>query len=219
MKSKLLKSINWRKAILAASLFAACSIALMWWADRRIESDTDNAVFTVAEDVPYNRVGLLLGTSQYLRSGRPNLYFSYRIEAAVALFRAGKVERFIVSGDNSRKEYNEPEDMQMALMAVGIPADRIHLDFAGFRTFDSVVRADKVFGQRSFTVISQDFHNRRAIYIAQQLGLDAVGFNARDVNAHYGLRTRLRERLARVKVFVDMLLGKEPKFLGDPVVI
>ncbi|MCF8257980.1 MAG: YdcF family protein [Flavobacteriales bacterium] len=219
MNIKLLKGIDWRKTALVLSLVAACSIALTWWADRRIESDTDSAVFTVAQDVPCNRVGLLLGTSQYLKSGRPNLYFTYRIEAAVALFEAGKVERFIVSGDNSRKDYNEPEAMQMALMAAGIPTDRIHLDFAGFRTFDSVVRAEKVFGQRSFTVISQDFHNRRAIYIAQQLGLDAVGFNARDVNAYYGLRTRLRERLARVKVFMDMLLGKGPKFLGDPVVI
>lgn len=201
-----------------AAILLLC-IAVIWWANWRVESGTAASVYADVSAIPYNRVGLILGTSQYLVSGQPNQYFSHRIEAAVQLFEAGKVERFIVSGDNAHVSYNEPQAMHRALVKAGIPEDRIHLDYAGFRTFDSVVRAQKVFGQQSFTVISQDFHNRRAIHIAQQLGLDVVGFNARDVSTHSGLRTRQRERLARVKLFLDMIMGKEPRFLGEPVQI
>ena len=91
--------------------------------------------------------------------------------------------------------------------------------YAGFRTYDSVVRMEKIFGQESFTVISQEFHNRRAVYIAQALGLDAVGYNAADVAAYAGMKTRLREKLARVRMFMDLWTGKTPKFLGEPVEI
>src|SRR5690606_3791527 len=130
-----------------------------------------------------------------LKSGFVNRYYQYRIDAAVALYKAGKVDYFIVSGDNGTKDYNEPEDMKNDLIAHGIPEERIYLDFAGFRTLDSVVRMEKIFGQRSFTVVSQEFHNRRAIYLAQRQGYDAVGLNARDVTAGYGFRTQVREKL------------------------
>lgn len=166
-----------------------------------------------------NRAGLLLGTSRTVRSGRPNAYFYNRVDAAAALYHAGKVEYLVISGDNGRKGYNEPQDMKEALVGRGVPAEAIYLDYAGFRTYDSVVRMEKIFGQESFTVISQEFHNRRAVYIAQALGLDAVGYNAADVAAYAGMKTRLREKLARVRMFMDLWTGKTPKFLGEPVEI
>ena len=184
-----------------------------------VQRATDGRVYASPGEVPANRAGLLLGTSRTVRSGRPNAYFYNRVDAAAALYHAGKVEYLVISGDNGRKGYNEPQDMKEALVGRGVPAEAIYLDYAGFRTYDSVVRMEKIFGQESFTVISQEFHNRRAVYIAQALGLDAVGYNAADVAAYAGMKTRLREKLARVRMFMDLWTGKTPKFLGEPVEI
>lgn len=175
--------------------------------------------FDEVSAIPHNKVGLLLGTSPKLRNGRNNVYFTYRINTTVALYKAGKIDFILVSGDNCKKEYNEPEEMKNALMAQGIPAERIFLDYAGFRTLDSVVRANKVFGQNSFTIISQKFHNERALYLAKHYGIEAVAMNARDASAFWGFKTQCREKLARVKLFVDLLIGKKPKFLGEEIEI
>ncbi len=123
----------------------------------------------------------------------------------------------MVSGDNSRRNYNEPEEMKKALIRQGIPEKAIYLDYAGFRTLDSVIRAQKIFGQNRFTVISQHFHNERAIYLAGKHHIDAIGFDARDVPVKSGFKTRMREVLARVKVFIDLAFKKQPRFLGEPV--
>lgn len=176
-------------------------------------------IYTEVSDIPYNKVGLLLGTAPFLRSGHPNPYFNYRIEAATALFHAGKIKYILVSGDNRRNDYNEPEEMKKALVAAGIPEDRIIADYAGLRTLDSIIRAHRIFGLNRFTVISQEFHNERAIYIARQHNLHAIGYNAKDVDSYAGLRTKARELLARVKVFVDVLTDKAPKHLGERIEI
>ena len=162
---------------------------------------------------------MLLGTSKTLPSGYKNYYFYYRIDAAEKLYKSGKIEYIIVSGDNSRKDYNEPEDMKNELINRGIPADKIYEDFAGFRTLDSVVRAKEIFGQNSYIIISQKFHNERAVYLAQKNGIEAFGFNAKDVNKYAGIKTKIREYLARTKVFVDFFIGKEPKFGGEKIEI
>lgn len=187
--------------------------------NRIIINTVADQVYSDLEMVPENRVGLLLGTSPKLRGGKANLYFDYRIDAAVELYRSGKISRILVSGDNRRRNYNEPIEMRKALLAQGVPDSVIVLDYAGIRTLDSVVRAKKVFGQDSLTIISQRFHNERALYIAGRNGMVAVGFNARDVDAYSGFKTNMRELLARVKVFVDIFTGKGPRYLGDPVLI
>lgn len=169
--------------------------------------------------VPKVKVGLLLGTSKLLRNGYNNAYFFNRIDAAVALYKSGKIKYILVSGDNGSESYNEPQDMKEELMLRGIPASAIYLDFAGFRTLDSVVRAKKIFGQASYIVISQEFHNERAVFIARKMGIEAYGFNAEDVKAYMGFKTKVREVFARTKVFVDFLFGVEPKFLGEKVEI
>jgi len=170
--------------------------------------------------VPAMNVGLVLGCSPKLRGGWVNPFFTARIEAAAALFKAGKVKALIVSGDNSTHQYDEPTAMKEALVIAGVPERRIYCDYAGFRTLDSVVRAQAVFGQSRLIIVSQRFHNERAIFLAQQRGLDAAGLDARDVARELAPTTYLREYLARVQAVLDvMVLGTRPKFYGPPVKI
>jgi SanA protein len=205
--------------MIVLSVLFVVSIAFIWFANYRISVATDDKVYTDVNKIPYNKTGLVLGTSKSLRSGHANPYFTYRINAAVELFKNGKIDYIVVSGDNRHHSYNEPKDMQKALMAQGIPENKIFLDYAGFRTLDSVVRINKIFGQSSFTIISQEFHNKRAIYIAESYDLNAIGYNAKDVNKSLGFKVKVRETFARVKVFIDLLIGIKPKFLGEPIEI
>ncbi|WP_300674288.1 ElyC/SanA/YdcF family protein [Soonwooa sp.] len=208
-----------KKIILIGLILAVVSALFIWWANHSIESKTEAFNSFNIDDVPNEKVGLVLGASKTLANGYPNLYFNYRIDAATELYKAGKVQYFIVSGDNSRKSYNEPEDMKLALIEKGIPENHIFEDFAGFRTLDSVVRAKDIFGQSSYVIISQKFHNQRAIFLAQQNGIKAYGYNAKDVNKNAGFKTNLREKFARAKVYWDMFFGVEPKFGGEKIQI
>lgn len=125
----------------------------------------------------------------------------------------------MVSGDNGHVSYNEPKEFRKELIKRGIPKEKIYLDYAGFRTLDSMVRAKEVFGLEEVTVISQQFHNERAIYIAKKNGLEAIGFNAQDVQGYSGFKVKTREALARTKVFLDLFLNVQPKFLGEKIAI
>ena len=194
----------------------ACVLAYANW---KIPHDTESFVFDTVDSVPHQKAALVLGAARYL-GDRPNLYFTYRIQAAKELYEAGKVKVFVVSGDNSRKDYNEAHDMRDALVEAGIPDSIIHCDYAGLRTLDSVVRMKEIFGQDSFIVISQKFHNERAVFLAQHHGLTAYGYNAKDVGlSRFYYKTKIREVFARVKVFVDIATGEEPKYLGDSIAI
>jgi SanA protein len=193
------------------------SVLAIFYCDKQVKLAAQNKTFYDIEQLPHQHVGLLLGTGKYLNSGVVNPYYSYRIAAASKLLKAGKVDYLVISGDNSRKEYNEPEMMRGDLLVEGIDSSRIYLDYAGFRTFDSMVRLREIFSQEAVTVISQQFHNERALFIAQREGMTAVGFNAEDVTASAGLRTQFREKLARVKVFADYWFHTKPKFLGPKV--
>lgn len=205
-----------RKTIL---LILALPLLLIIISNYSIEKNAQGKTFFDANSIPKNKVGLVLGTSKILANGQINLYFQYRIQATVELFEKGKIDFVLVSGDNGNKNYDEPTDFKEELIKLGIPAEKIFLDYAGFRTLDSVVRAKEVFGQENITIISQQFHNERAIYLAEKHGINAVGFNARDVSARYGFKVKMREYLARTKVFVDILLGVQPRFLGERVLI
>ena len=194
-------------------------LALIFGSNTIIDSFAKGKTYNEVSKIPTNKVGLVLGTSKLLKNGHINLYFKYRIEATVNLFKNHKIEFVLVSGDNGSKSYDEPTDFKDELINRGIPANKIFLDFAGFRTLDSVVRAKKVFGQNSLTFISQKFHNERAIYLAHKSGITAIGYNAKDVSEKYGLRVMLREYLARTKVFIDIIFNVQPKFLGTPILI
>ncbi|WP_435254634.1 SanA/YdcF family protein [Tenacibaculum sp. A30] len=194
-------------------------VAVIYFSNSIIENKAEGKLFNSTENIPKNKVGLLLGTVKYLSDGRINLYYQFRLDAAVELYKAGKIDFILVSGDNGSKGYDEPTDFKNDLIEAGIPENIIYLDYAGFRTLDSVVRVKEVFGQFSITIISQQFHNERALYLAQHFDIDAVGFNAKGVSGKKALKVQLREYLARVKVFVDILLGVDPKFLGEPIEI
>lgn len=187
-----------------------------WLVYAWVSLSTRNQVHHALADLPKARAALLLGTAPYAKSGGYNQFFKTRIEAAAALYNSGKVERLIVSGDNRTKRYNEPREMYRALVKAGVPDSVIVMDFAGFRTFDSVVRAQKVFGQQSFIVISQRFHVERAVFIANAKGSTAHGFVADDPASFAAMvRIQLREVLARGMTVLDCyILGTEPHFLG-----
>lgn len=206
---RLIRMLLW--ALLAGGL-AAGFFALCQWMVLRAGKDR---LYTRVEEVPPREIGLLLGTGEKLGNGDENFFFTYRIAAAAELYKAGKVRRILASGDNHVREYDEPAMMQRALIAAGVPQEAILLDDAGFRTLDSVVRAREVFGFSQFIIISQRFHNQRALLIADHYGMDAAGYCARDVAVRFSLRTRIREAFARVKAVLDLyVLHTSPKFLG-----
>ena len=129
-----------------------------------VSYQAEDHIYDSVEDIPKNKVGLLLGTIKFLSNGNVNLYYTYRINATVALYKAKKIDFVLISGDNGNTNYDEPTTFKKDLIAKGIPEDKIFLDYAGFRTLDSVIRAKAVFGQDAITIISQQFHNERALY-------------------------------------------------------
>ena len=217
--NKLLKNLLYTVIILVT--FSLVSLIALVISYKSVETVAKEYVYGNTDEIPYNKVGLLLGTNPIGPSGGPNYYFTYRIEAAVRLYEAGKISYFLVSGDNHSKAYDEPMCMKEALMEKGIPESVIYLDYAGFRTLDSIIRAKEIFGQDSFTIISQKFHNERAIYLARHYGISAIGFNAKDVRmAATNLKIAIgRESMARVKMYIDILFNKQPKFLGEQIEI
>ena len=164
--------------------------------------------------VPRQRAAVVMGCVRTLPNGLNNLYFSRRIDAAAELYKAGKVDSIIVSGDNHVKGYDEPSDMKEALVNAGVPAERIVCDYAGFRTLDTVVRAKKVFGLNSFIIVSQPDHVRRAVFTARGFGCDAYGYAAKDVTGRSSIKTTIREQLAKIAAVADVILRRGPKFLG-----
>jgi SanA protein len=215
MKKSLFKLVSYILVVSLSTFSTLLIISYIW-----VSVEASDYTYQSIDDLPTNRVGLVLGTSKFVAQGKINEYFKNRIEAAVALYEAGKVKYLIVSGDNSTRYYNEPFLMKKELIKKGVPAERIIPDYAGFRTLDSVVRCKKVFGQDKVTIISQKFHNERAIFIAHSHNIEAIAFNAADVTGRKSLKTTTRELFARVKVLLDIYVTDEqPKFLGARVAL
>ena len=196
------------------STIMLCHYIVVWNANGKI--------YTKIEDIPASEIGLLLGTPPQTRyGGKSNSFFNYRIDAAEALYKAGKIGYLLISGDdNSLNGLNEVQCMKDSLIIRGIPASVIFLDGKGLRTFDSVVRTNTLFGVKSFTVISQKFHNERAIYLAEHLNLDiekVQAFNAKSPTSKLSLLTYLREYLARVKMFMDIFFKDEIEVLDEKI--
>lgn len=196
------------------------SVAALMFIDGYISSYSSQYITDRMEELPFNKCGLLLGTSKYKVEGGINPFFAERLDAAAYLYQSRRIDCIIASGDNSLKNYNEPRLMMQGLKERGVPAERIYLDFAGFRTLDSVIRAREIFGQESITVISQKFHNERAVYIGRRWGIDVSGYNAPDRDDSGEISVRIREIFARAKAFIDVnLTGEQPKFLGEKILI
>ncbi len=194
-------------------------VILITWVNSTVSNTGNKFIYSSLDSIPHNHCGLVLGTSKYLGNGKRNLYYTMRIEAATALYNHNKIDFIIVSGDNRNINYNEPITMYNDLISEGIPARNIILDYAGFRTLDSVVRGKAVFGQDNFTIISQSFHNQRAIYIARKKGIEAIAFNAGDPKGKQSFKVQVREVAARMLVFFDLFTSRQPHFLGEKVII
>ena len=202
------------KTFIATGIISLIGGVVIWLARYEIEETTHDFLYSQVEKTPPRKVGLVLGAKPQ------NNYFRHRITAASALYKAGKVSYLIVSGDNRHRNYDEPSEMQRALIAQGVPASVIFCDYAGFTTLDSVVRAHRVFQENDFIIVSQKFHNQRALYLARSYGIEAIGFNARDVSERAGRKTMFREQLARVRAVWDAtVFRRQPKFLGAPIAI
>ena len=199
-----------RIGVFTIAIVVVVCLALMLICNQIVVNNAEGKVFSEIDSIKYNKVGLLLGTTPQARiTKNKNYFFIYRLDAAEQLHRAGKIEKILISGDeHSLDGVNEPECMRDSLVARGIPASAIILDGKGYRTINSIVNANKVFGLRSFTIISQEFHNERALYQAEHLGLDVENlqaYNARNPKSTRALITYAREYLARVKMFWDLI--------------
>lgn len=194
-------------------------IALIFYCNHLVTESSKDSLYSSIHSVPYNKVGVLLGTSKYSRLGGNNDHYRLRLESAFKLFEAGKIDYILISGDNGTPYYDEPSTIRRDLLKKGIPADKIYRDYAGFRTLDSIIRANQVFALNSFTVISQATHNKRALYIAHHNDIDAIGFNAGE-GKNTDFTNWARELLARVLAVLEVrMLNTEPKFLGPTIEI
>jgi SanA protein len=211
--------LTWKRLAGLCLLGLIAAGIIIWTSDRWVESTAAKYCHATVGQAPVMPAGLVLGCAPFVGS-RTNYFFEHRMDTAAELYRSGKVKALIVSGDNSTKEYDEPTAMKEALVKRGVPEQAIYSDYAGFRTLDSVVRADTIFGQKRFIIVSQRFHNERAVFLARQRGLEAEAVNARDVDTPSAQKTYLREYLARVQAVLDVtVLQTRPKFDGPPVII
>ena len=194
--------------LLLAIIISACNI----W----IVKSTEDKVYSDLTLLPDHRIALVLGTSHRSAGGGPNPFFQNRMEMAARLYAMGKIDHFILSGDNSTRYYNEPAEMKKSLIRKGVPASAITLDYAGLRTLDSVVRSKKIFGQDKITIITQPFHSYRALFISRYYDMDAVAMVADDPELDQTFKVRLREYFARTKAVLDLYIFKtDPRFLGE----
>lgn len=203
-----------KKLLWITCIMAFVCIVLMLICNQIVVNNAKGKVSSDIDSIKYNKVGLLLGTTPQARIGRiTNYFFIYRIDAAEELYKAGKIEQILISGDeNSLDGINEPECMKDSLVARGIPASAIILDGKGYRTICSIINANKVYGLKSFTIISQEFHNERAIYQAEHLGLNVENlqaYNAKMPKSRRAFLTTIREYFARVKMFIDLITFDE----------
>jgi SanA protein len=202
----------WRFLIIVFSVLVAFVVGCNIW----VVTSSSDQIYDDLEKLPDHRVALVLGTSHRLAGGGSNPFFDHRIETAAQLYKLGKIDHFILSGDNSTQYYNEPVAMQKALLARGIPAEAITLDYAGLRTLDSVVRSKKIFGQDKITIITQPFHSYRAIFISNYYDMDAVAMVADEPGLGISFKVLLREYFARPKAVLDLYIFKtDPQFLGE----
>jgi SanA protein len=186
---------------------------LIVWLGGRTPVTTDTA------KVPHAQAALILGAQVY-RDGKPSIMLADRVTAGAELYKAGRVDKLLLSGDHSRKNYDEVGTMRRILLAQGIPAEDIFTDHAGFDTWDSAQRARRVFDVSTAVVVTQRFHMARALFDARRAGLKVTGFAAdRRGYGRVMRRLEVREVAARVKTLGDAVTGADPHFLGAQIPI
>ena len=191
-------------ALLAAGAAALILVLLAWAAERRLDRLSAPYISDDPARLPDVEFALVLGAAPIGPEGGPNRYLVYRLDAAAALWRAGKVKKLLVSGDKQPPNYDEPAAMEAGLIERGVPASAIVRDERGVRTLASMQRAETEFGQKRLIVVSQRFHLSRAIFLARQRDIEAWGFEARDVARAYSLLTELRRYPSALRAYIDV---------------
>nr|WP_260338275.1 ElyC/SanA/YdcF family protein [Vibrio ponticus] len=182
--------------------------------DRWVSIQTQDQLYFSVDEVQPHNVAVVLGTSKYLGKVL-NEYYLHRIDAAIELYKQDKIANFLLSGDNAHRSYNEPWTMKRDLLRAEVPEERIFLDYAGFRTLDSVIRAKEIFDTDNFLIISQQFHCERALFIANFHDIQARCLAVSGPTKHSGYKVRIREVFARAKAVLDLYITRaKPKFLG-----
>jgi SanA protein len=202
--------------VLGAVLLLA--VLLSWLAERQLEQTAASQMTDDLGRLPSVDVALVLGAAPIGPEGGPNRYFERRLDAAAALWHAGKVKYLLASGDR-REGYDELTAMRAGLIKRGVSAEAIYCDYAGVRTRDSVIRAQSIFGQHRLIIVSQRFHLSRAIFLAQSEGIEAWGFEAKDVDTPYSVVTTLRRYPSALRAYYDVWFDTPPRHAGKPIVI
>lgn len=198
LKRRLRRAAGW--GVLAFAL--AVVLANRW-----VINSTDSFLYKDTSLLPDNEVGLVLGCSPFVSSGKANPQFHGRMQAAADLYRLGKVKRLILSGANPDSRYNEPKKMREALLELGVPTEAMVLDFAGDSTYESITRSRVVFDLSSVTVVTQKYHAYRALFLARKTGLRAVAYQAPiDGVPGPGFRHPPREVFARLLAVLDVMV-------------
>lgn len=194
-------------------LAVGAMVAAWWWLDSASEPFAADR----AETAQTAEVALVLGAAPFLDDGRPNRFFEHRLDAAANLHRAGKVKFLLVSGDSVHPSYDETTAMKRGLVKRGVPAEAVYRDPAGVRTLDSVLRARDLYGLRRTVIVSQDFHVRRAVWLARQHGIEAYGLDAQGVSPFDALDSWARQFPSALKAVLDIWTGSVARYRGKPV--
>lgn len=203
----------WKRLIISLSIIISVLMLSAIALDRWISWKTAPYIYEELQTLPHRQVGVVLGTSKYYRTGVLNQYYRYRIQGAINAYNSGKVKYLLLSGDNAQQSYNEPMTMRRDLLAAGVAPSDIALDYAGFRTLDSIVRTRKVFDTNDFIIITQRFHCERALFIALHMGIQAQCYAV--PSPKNMMTVRVREIFARLGALTDLyILKREPRFLG-----
>ncbi|AGB81781.1 vancomycin high temperature exclusion protein [Serratia rubidaea] len=208
----------WKRLIISLFIIATALMLTAIALDRWISWKTAPYIYEEVQQLPDRQVGVVLGTAKYYRTGVINQYYRYRMQGAINAYNSGKVKYLLLSGDNALQSYNEPMTMRRDLIAAGVAPSDIVLDYAGFRTLDSIVRTRKVFDANDFIIITQRFHCERALFIALHMGIQAQCFAV--PSPKNMLSVRVREIFARLGALNDLyILKREPRFLGPLIPI
>ena len=202
-----------RRHFSVAVVFVLTLIALAMMVPIVMRTLVDRYITTTVDSVPRTEVALVLGASVY--RGKPSPVLAERADVAVALYRANKVSKILVTGDNGTLSYDEVTPVRKYLLGAGIPSQDIFLDHAGFDTYSSMYRAREVFLARSLTIVTQDFHLPRALWIARRLGLDAYGIVA--AGGENSPSDYIREIPAAIKALLNVFTDRQPKYLGPTI--
>jgi vancomycin permeability regulator SanA len=203
-----------RRIVVAGGIAAVLGLLTVAGSEVWVRAAAHGRVYSEA-DVPDAPVALVLGAEVYA-DGSPSAFLAARLDIAKRLLDAHKVKAILLSGDNSRYSYDEPGDMEVYLVARGVPASQIVLDYAGFDTYDSCARAHRIFGVNRAIVVTQSFHVDRAVTHCRAEGVDATGIGDSTVKIYTGpwRRDVIREHFANVKAVLDVVSHRDPVFLG-----